>query len=73
MAFSLQISDLTLLGTSLAYTSIRMFYADNNKITSISVLEGSRFIDKFLSLRLRSNNISSVSSSKNFVFCPVLL
>ena len=43
------------------YKDIREFYADYNQISSILALEGSKFIDNFLVLSLRENNIKSVS------------
>ncbi|EEB11208.1 protein halfway, putative [Pediculus humanus corporis] len=42
------------------YKDIREFYADYNQISSILALEGSKFIDNFLVLSLRENNIKSL-------------
>ncbi|KAK6625200.1 hypothetical protein RUM43_005491 [Polyplax serrata] len=43
-----------------SYKDIREFYADYNQISSILALEGSKFIDNFLVLSLRENNIKSL-------------
>ncbi|GLH12021.1 hypothetical protein R5R35_014037 [Gryllus longicercus] len=43
-----------------SYSSISMFKASNNCISSIAVLEGTSFISNFSILDLRRNNLSSV-------------
>lgn len=43
-----------------SYAEVREFIADNNRIESISVLEGSKFIDNFAILSLRNNRIRSI-------------
>lgn len=59
--FFLQISALDLLNSDPTYQGLRELAADNNQITSILPLEGSRFINNFLALSLRNNKIKSVS------------
>lgn len=39
------------------YANIRELYADNNQITSILSLEGTKFIDNFVALSLRNNKL----------------
>ncbi|XP_034239968.1 protein halfway [Thrips palmi] len=55
-----KISDLQELSINANYESIREFFADDNQITSITALEGSTFIENFVILSLRSNNITSL-------------
>ncbi|CAH0381666.1 unnamed protein product [Bemisia tabaci] len=54
------ITSLDLLSTDPSYHYLREFYADHNYIDSIAKLEGTRFIDNFAVLSLRSNNLSSI-------------
>uniref|UniRef100_A0A1B6DF92 LRRNT domain-containing protein n=1 Tax=Clastoptera arizonana TaxID=38151 RepID=A0A1B6DF92_9HEMI len=54
------ITDLRFLSENKLYQEITSFSADNNKIESITVLEGSQFIDSFLFLTLRNNNIRTL-------------
>lgn len=42
------------------YANIRELYADNNQITSILSLEGTKFIDNFLALSLRNNKLKTL-------------
>ncbi|KAG8337121.1 hypothetical protein J6590_031099 [Homalodisca vitripennis] len=51
------ITHLDFLDTNSNYKNLMYLYADNNRIESITVLEGSHFIDKFTALSLRNNNI----------------
>ncbi|XP_014277702.1 protein halfway [Halyomorpha halys] len=55
-----QIKSLELLATNKNYSEVREFVADNNKIESIVILEGSQFIDNFNVLSLRNNQIKSI-------------
>lgn len=48
------------LVNSLTYQNVREFYADNNQIESISVLEGTHFIVNFVTLSLRGNRLRSI-------------
>ncbi|KAL1132508.1 hypothetical protein AAG570_010463 [Ranatra chinensis] len=54
------IKSIDALGIGETYQDIRHFYADNNEINSISGLEGSRFIQNFEILSLRSNKLTSI-------------
>lgn len=54
------ISDLQELSINSNYETIREFFADDNQVTSITALEGSTFIEHFIILSLRSNNITSL-------------
>lgn len=67
VVLKMQISDLQELSINANYEGIREFYADDNQVTSITALEGSTFIDQFIILSLRSNNITSVSTLLIFI------
>lgn len=54
------ITDLDPLSVNPSYRFVREFYADNNKVKSINVLEGSRFIDIFNVLSLRNNELKTL-------------
>lgn len=56
-----QITHLDFVATNPSYRSIDSIYADNNRIESITELDGSVFIYKFVRLSLRNNNIKIVS------------
>lgn len=54
------ITDLEPLSVNPHYQFVREFYADNNKVKSINVLEGSTFIDIFNVLSLRNNDLKTI-------------
>lgn len=62
--FHFQIESLALLSDESCYKDIREFYANNNEITSILKLEGTKFIDNFAILNLRANKLKNVSILK---------
>ncbi|XP_050522818.1 protein halfway isoform X2 [Daktulosphaira vitifoliae] len=43
-----------------SYKDLRFFYADKNKVSSILALEGSRFMDNYAVLSLKSNQLKSI-------------
>lgn len=51
------ISSLELLNEEVSYQNLRELYADNNQITSILPLEGSKFMSNFIALSLKNNKI----------------
>ncbi|XP_066998180.1 protein halfway isoform X2 [Anabrus simplex] len=53
------ISDITALSDD-TYRGIRELYADHNRITSITVLEYSGFMNNFTKLNLRNNHLKSI-------------
>lgn len=56
-----QITSLDPVNEDPSYENLRELYADNNLITSILPLEGSKFINSFVALSLRNNKLKSVS------------
>lgn len=54
------IKSLKPLSTNECYSEVREFIADNNRIESIAILEGSKFIDNFAILSLRNNRIRAI-------------
>lgn len=56
----MQITQLDEISIDESYADIRYLYAEYNQIKTLTVLEGSRFMDKFTHLGLKHNNIKTV-------------
>ncbi|XP_044766431.1 protein halfway [Coccinella septempunctata] len=54
------ITSLAAVNNDISYVHLRELYADNNQITSVLPLEGSKFISNFVVLSLRNNKIDSL-------------
>lgn len=57
-----QITNLDALTSNETYKTLRFFYADENKITNITTLEGSYFMYNFAVLSLKLNQLKFVST-----------
>ncbi|XP_045464504.1 protein halfway isoform X2 [Harmonia axyridis] len=54
------ITSIEAVNNDASYIHLRELYADNNQITSVLPLEGSKFISNFVTLSLRNNKIESL-------------